>query len=126
MPSGQGPTHRLALWFWEEILGREDSFWESPGFPRYLSEAKRARKTLKLDVEILKQSLLDMKAEGIKVSSILLPTLWAHHTNGPNWYEYTEKRIKTPPPIYEVHAFRAWCIANGHDDLLEMLNDGIS
>lgn len=123
MPRGQSPTHDLAYWFWHEVLEREDNPWTAPGFPRYLREAKRCLKKLNLDIEILKQALVAMKQQGFDVQSLLLPTLLT--VAGPNsacWYEHTEERMKTPPPVYEPHALREWAIQQDRQDIIDYLD----
>jgi hypothetical protein len=112
----------LATWFWKEILGREDNPWSAAGFPRYLAEARRALKILKLDPEILKESLRTMQATGrYEMKSMLLPTLMAPSAKDDCWYDFVRNELETPPPVWERHAFTAWCKRTGNEHLLESL-----
>jgi len=117
-------THSLALWFWNNILNRQDNPWENMGsFKRYLKEASQAVKKYNLDIDILKHALLEMRRAGIDVQSIHLPILWTKTTNGPTWYEESERYLKTPPPHYYCHEFAEWCKLTGNEHLLEELDD---
>lgn len=124
MPRGKSETHDLAYWFWNVILEREGDPWKSPGFPRYLGEAKRARKH-EYNIAVLKQACLAMKNGGIEIKSLLLPTLFSHHTNGPCWYEYIEEEMKKPPPVYDPHALRAWAEMNERQDVIDYLEEDL-
>lgn len=118
MPRNMSRSQRFALWFWNDFLELKDTNpWTASQFKRYLAEASRA---LKLDIkeDILKEALNEMKAAGVDVQSIMLPMLWEHHMNGPNWYEWVREKLETPPPIYEIHAYKQWCIQTGNEHLL--------
>lgn len=108
MPKGQSPIHLLALWFWKNILERQEDPWASAGFPRYLAEAKRALKQYNADPALLKIAIIAMRSAGIEVKSIHLPFLFPHHFNGPNWYEWIEQQGKTPPHVSDTHAYIQW------------------
>lgn len=128
MPRGEGNVHKLAVWFWDEILdhgkavlGESVSFWSAPRrwTSRYLGEAKKAYQD-ELDIDILKSALLRMKQSGESPMDILVATRW-RAKDGNLLYDAMLKESNTPPPIYEPHAFRAWAIAHGREDLLELL-----
>ena len=114
--SRSNPTYDLAIYFYSEILGKdESSASKDPLFRRYLSHAKAALKdeaepaVLRLALAELKTDLIRKHKQPYSIQQVLDPR-W-HKPDGKSYYEwaidFTEQQDQ-PPPVWDYFARLEW------------------